>query len=314
MRKRKMLPVSQPCERALVVSPQAGMCNRLRTLASASALAAEIGATEFLHAWTGREEAHGVPEPPHVSEIKRVSFESLCTPAQRALPQVPIPAPLSSDTRRSFDLAVLEWPPDTFWGRVQSRSDDSQFLWTASTIVVTRAAARVVREFVSARAGRPLRILVQTSLALDPDECPTARSPFYAAVGVGRAPIYRGVSFHVRMGDFARFVPDKAEAFLRALPAAVAKCARATVPSRIVFDRADSDIWERLSRAGFSERDFFAPENPFSGAIADFRALAGSDVVVAMPESSFGVEAAAAGRAKFASIEDFLQKISPERE
>lgn len=254
-------------DRIIVVSPQAGMCNRFRVLASCDAMATQFG-YEMRHTWNGREPL-SPGEPEHRSEIKRTSFADYGQPPPE-------------DTNIDFDLVLTEWPADSNWGRLQTTPTNCQ------DIRVTKNPWVVLSEFVKSSKPLPKRVFVQTSLAShdpenDEQENQLLRNRFYRKSNMvdfkREDPFTQTIGIHVRLGDHVRYHP---EVFID----------HEQLDPLIALIEKEGKRW-RIFSDDPSIRSYYGLHNQ-TAPFEDWTALTCCDAIVGTPFSSFGYEAAVA--------------------
>ena len=189
--------------KTLLVSPQAGMCNRFRVLCSAILLA-RLSGRKLYHCW--EEEA------PHVIDIEiirdmRTSSWATFFVEDSAIPFRPV------DATTAIDQVFSEWGPGDFWYATQS-SAIQRCRW-GDTIHIERSSADALLK------SQADTVLLETSLCLRPsflapDEFELALSDIYrqhfkplpqfqdVVESFARRGPYVGV--HIRRRDHLRYV------------------------------------------------------------------------------------------------------------
>lgn len=136
--------------KALIVSPQAGMCNRFRAIC-AGVLLARLSGRSFYHCW--------MEEPAHENDISivRQMRESTWTTFFAEDPGIPF---LNIDEASRIDQVFSEWGPGEYWYPMQS-SAIRRCGWSGA-VQVERTSADPILE------SKAEKILLETSLCLKP--------------------------------------------------------------------------------------------------------------------------------------------------
>lgn len=152
--------------KTLLVSPQAGMCNRFRVLCSAILLA-RLSGRELYHCW--EEEVPHAIDMEHIKHMRESSLDSFFA-EQTAIPF------LSVDESTKIDRVFSEWGPGDFWYATQS-SAIQRCAWSGEVRIERNSADALL----NCQADT---VLLETSLclrpsALAPDEFEQALSDIY---------------------------------------------------------------------------------------------------------------------------------------
>ncbi len=152
--------------KTLIVSPQAGMCNRFRALCSAILLA-RLSGRQLYHCWK--------KEAPHVVDIEIIQHMRDSSLSSFFLESTAIPY-CSVDATSAIDQVYSEWGPGEFW--YESQSSAIRRCGWSGAIHIERSSAD---DLLKSQAGN---ILLETSLCLrpsclGPDEFERALSDIY---------------------------------------------------------------------------------------------------------------------------------------
>lgn len=135
-------------ERTLIISPQAGLANRLRAINSALILA-EISERRLLHCWHPMRSSHGQA---HVSLVQQCGFEEFFLANEYI-------SAASKDSK--VDEVISEWGPGDYWFNQQSSGQ--QYFGKYATSKSTNAAARILHSGATS-------ILLETTLRTWPTD------------------------------------------------------------------------------------------------------------------------------------------------
>jgi hypothetical protein len=136
--------------KTLLVSPQAGMCNRFRVLCSAILLA-RLSGRKLYHCWE-KEAPHAI-DMEHIQHMRESSFDSFFVEA----PAIPF-LPVNASTR--IDQVFSEWGPGDFWYAMQ-RSAIQRNGWDGELHIERSSADALL-------ASQADTVLLETSLCLKP--------------------------------------------------------------------------------------------------------------------------------------------------
>lgn len=152
--------------KTLLVSPQAGMCNRFRVLCSA-VLLARMSGRKLYHCW--EKEAPHTIDMEHIQHMRESSFDSFFA-EDTAIPFRAV------DATTAIDQVFSEWGPGDFWYATQSSA--MQRCGWGGEIHIERSSAD---DLLKSQADT---VLLETSLclrpsSLGPDEFEQALSDIY---------------------------------------------------------------------------------------------------------------------------------------
>ena len=152
--------------KTLLVSPQAGMCNRFRVLCSAILLA-RLSGRKLYHCW--EEEAPHVIDLEIIRDMRTSSWDTFFV-EDSAIPFRPV------DATTAIDQVFSEWGPGDFWYATQSSA--IQRCGWEGTVHIERSSADAL---LTSQADT---VLLETSLclrpsSLGPDEFEQALSDIY---------------------------------------------------------------------------------------------------------------------------------------
>lgn len=129
-------------ERTLIVSPQAGLANRLRAINSALILA-EISERRLLHCWHPIRPGHGQA---HINLMQQCGFEEFFLASEYI-------SAASKDDK--VDEVISEWGPGDYW--FQQQSSGQQYFNKYAASKSTNVAARILQSGATS-------ILLETTL------------------------------------------------------------------------------------------------------------------------------------------------------
>jgi hypothetical protein len=189
--------------KTLIVSPQAGMCNRFRVLCSAILLA-RLSGRKLYHCWE--------QEAPHVIDMDIIRQMRESTWGTFFVEDSVIPF-LSVDESTGIDRVFSEWGPGDFWYATQS-SAIRRCSWSGE-VHIERCSADSILNCAAET------VLLETSLSLRPSSCATAE--FEQALSdiykqhFKPLPIFRDivdqfarhcpyVGIHIRRTDLLRYI------------------------------------------------------------------------------------------------------------
>jgi hypothetical protein len=135
-------------ERTLIVSPQAGLANRLRAINSALILA-EISERRLLHCWHPIRPGH---DQVHVNLMQQCGFEEFFLANEYI-------SAASKDGK--VDEVISEWGPGDYW--FQQQSSGQQYFNAYATSRSANAAARIIHSDATS-------ILLETTLRIWPTD------------------------------------------------------------------------------------------------------------------------------------------------
>lgn len=278
----------------IYVSPQAGLCNRLRVLASCYAMCREFG-YRMISGWDGREVLKPT-EPPHVALVKQFNLEKLVdnNPEANLIFRSGVVTP-GRDGAPKAELLIAEWKPESFWGRRQTDAS------VAEDLIQDGDSWRVM-DRLRTEGRLPKSIVLQTSLPCndpslsDRENCELRRifyetcfsTIFRMCTHAHHRSNVKGlcVGIHCRRGDFARVYPqsiikpETIETLTNKL-----KALHSDVDVRLICDGTDYTCQNIDDHVNLS----------ITLAILDINTLIGCDVIVGTPNSSFAKEAAVIG-------------------
>ena len=289
-------------ERMLIISPQAGLGNRLRAIAAAMVLARQTR-RRCLHAWAPMEPND--PRP-NVSALQAIGLEDLFEPSA----ELPL---ATADEMGAASACFSEWVPGDGWYVVQS---SAQRQWQLQP---QNPACRMPLADLVAKCDAPV-ILLETSLderlsaelggAESDAEWNRLMSEAYAQLRP--RPEFRAlaasvpsaeVAMTVRRGDLLQYSPESNQAMesLRDWATQVARRGEVAVFS----DEADAaaDVAATITSAGGrcvdlgGLRRLGLPDH--LKAFVDFLYISRCRVITGTPGSSFGFEAARFGNRRY---------------
>jgi hypothetical protein len=298
----------------LVVSPQAGMCNRFGVLSSACAVARllkeKISGLDItvIHTWNGTEPVFGSEEQPHVVACKQSRFQDFrrggdgtlreCTPAD--------------NLTTGYDMIYTEWlPSDKPWGKYQ----------TPRVSVVTRGPAAVVKHggcevwealinFVvlqhQQQQQQSMKVLVETSKSLpifggDDERFRRIRSIAYHSDLQLKTPLdavddggrkKRTVAIHIRRGDLLWYFPDSFRSDDEIAKIIDAVVASDCTPIVVSSDQSINEKFAIFTTAPTASATTTLDRATLDRAFADWVLLTKCDAIIGTPNSSFAMEAA----------------------
>lgn len=289
-------------ERMLIISPQAGLGNRLRAIAAAMVLARQTG-RRCLHAWVPREPND--PRP-NVSALQAIGFEALFEPCAA------LPAATDAEMG-AITECFSEWVPGDGWYGVQSAA---QRQWQ---LLPQNEACRMPLAELVAKSDAPV-ILLETSiderlgaeLGGAPSDDAWNRLVSEAYARLRPRPEFRalaacvpaaGVAMTVRRGDLLQYSPEsnQAMASLRDWAVQVARRGRVAVFSDEAA--AAAEIEAAIAAAGGDGAELGGlhrlglPDH--LRAFVDFLYIARGPVITGTPGSSFAFEAARFGNRRY---------------
>ncbi len=189
--------------KTLLVSPQAGMCNRFRVLCSAILLA-RLSGRKLYHCW--EEEAPHAIDIEIIQHMRESSLGSFFA-EDRAIPFRAV------DKTTKIDQVFSEWGPEDFWYATQS-SAIQRCGWDGA-VCIARGSAD---SFLKSQADT---VLLETSLCLRPSSLAPAEFehalhdiynhhfkplPLYQNLVDRFARFDPYVGIHIRRGDHLRYV------------------------------------------------------------------------------------------------------------
>jgi hypothetical protein len=285
-------------ERLLIISPQAGLGNRLRAMAAAMVLARQTG-RRCLHWWVPT--LANDPRP-NVKALQQIGFDALFEPCA-ALP------PARPEDMRALSACFSEWVPGDGWHVVQCNAQRDWLLLPQNP-----AGGMPLADLV-ARSDAPA-ILLETSIAerLSPGLGGAVseaawnalmseayaelrpRAEFRALAGGVPA---AAVAMTVRRGDLLMYNPESNQPMgdLRAWAVALSRRG----PVAVFSDEAEAaaEVAAAITAAGGRCIDYQALRRPglpdHLRAFVDFLYIARCPVITGTPGSSFAFEAARFG-------------------
>lgn len=289
-------------ERLLIISPQAGLGNRLRAVAAAMVLARQTG-RRCLHCWSPGE----ANDPrPNVNALQRTGFEDLFEPC----PALPAATP---DDMRAISACFSEWVPGDGWHGVQS---SAQRLWL---LLPRNASGGVPLADMVASCDAPA-VLLETSMAerLSPEHGGAASeaawnsmmSEAYALLrpraafrSLAEAVPAAAVALTVRRGDLLQYSPESNQALDALCHWGAALHGRG--PIAVFSDEAEAAgrVAAAITAAGGRTVDYDGLRQPgmpdHLRAFVDFLYISRCPVITGTPGSSFAFEAARFGKQHF---------------
>ena len=292
-------------ERTLIISPQAGLANRLRAINSALILA-EISERRLLHCWHPIRPGHGQA---HVNLIQQCGFEEFFLANEH------ISAASKGGT---VDEVISEWGPGDYW--FQQQSSGQQYFNKYATSRSTNVAARILHSGATS-------ILLETTLRTWPTDhqgidirLPSGHAK-YAAIDAYKKlsprPEYlellqkvpqSTIGIHLRVGDLLKYCPEARQN----LDEVAAWIHRLSSPNQnIAIFADDSRVLGSLGltpdMAAFNNEVHRHLDNllPAQKAFASLLYLAHKcHVIYGTPGSSFSQEASLFGAKKYGMILD----------
>ncbi len=289
-------------ERTLIISPQAGLENRLRAIAAAMVLARQTG-RRCLHWWTPT--LANDPRP-NVNALQQIGLAALFEPCTA----LPLATP---DDMRAVSACFSEWVPGDGWYVVQSNAQRDWLLLPKNP-----AGGLPLAELI-ARSDAPV-ILLETSIAerlgpklggaLSDAAWNAMMSQAYAQLrprpefrALAEAVPTAAVAMTVRRGDLLQYSPESNQAMgdLRGWAAALS----CRGPVAVFSDEAEAaaEVAAAITAAGGQCVDYRGlrkaglPDH--LRAFVDFLYIARCPVITGTPGSSFAFEAARFGKRAF---------------
>lgn len=301
----------------LIISPQAGLGNRLRAIAAAMVLARQTG-RRCLHCWTP---ADATDPRPNVNALQRIGLEELFEPSA-ALPLA------SPHDMRAVSACFSEWVPGNGWYAVQSSAQRSWLL-----LPQNKTGGMPLADLVAA-SDAPV-ILLETSIAerLSPGLGGAASEPAWNALmaeayaqlqprrefrTLAEAAPAATLAITLRRGDLLQYNPESNQAMgdLRGWAASLSRRG----PVAVFSDKAEAaaEVAAAVVAAGGQCIDYGALRKPglpdHLRAFVDFLYIARCPVITGTPGSSFAFEAARFGNRRFVNNLDrsFLMEQAPD--
>ncbi len=276
----------------LIVSPQAGMCNRFRAICSALLLG-ELSGRKVYHNWT-REPAHP-NDIQIIRNMRAASFDDFFEPTD-AIPYIAV------ETHSTIDAVFSEWGQNDGWFPFQSSA--IKRLGITEGIRVERTNADSIIE------STEKNILLETSLALKPSTMSTEiferrlqaiYSEFFRPLRKYREisdNFYKGgayVGVHIRRTDHLKYI-DEADIDPHTWRTLFRKKISRDEPVFLCSD--DTHFKSRISKSvphkclHYDNRD---QKTDTSLAFVEFLILSGATRIYGTAKSSFSTQAALFG-------------------
>jgi len=264
-------------ESVLIISPQAGMGNRLRALCSALVLG-EVCGRKVYHTWYDEALTSRLPR---VKDMQQIGFGGLF---EELVPRW--------TGEKVVEQCFSEWLPGTFWHRSQS-SGQQRFAAGVTPVAIGEDACQIIESTVPV-------ILLETSLVvkiLSSTDWESRMTSAYQRY-FSPLPLYRmqvptvDVGISVRRGELLQYYPEARQDLL-AVAAWLVPLVR---DKQAILFSDDVIVRERLRtvlRLDLSLKESGLQD--WERAFVEFLTLATCNEVYGTPASSFAKEAAAFG-------------------